>query len=207
MAKRTEPAGDLFTVTRGLCILWIVLALDIVCTLLLPRPPELGSASPWAGGWLSVHCGLRPRDPWGLIGIPCAPFLHAGMGHLSANSLALFVTGWLALKSGKNAATTAAVLAALVGGVLTWIIGNPQSIHVGASGIVFGFIALLIGNAVFRRGCLPLLIAIPVVVLYGAALGDMLPWRAAERMSWEMHLGGFIGGLCASFALRDRPPA
>jgi membrane associated rhomboid family serine protease len=205
VAKANGPAGDLLTVSRGLCVLWIVLALDIVCTLLLPRPPELAGSSPWAGGWLSVHCGLRPRDPWGLIGIPCAPFLHAGMAHLAANSLALFVTGYLALKSGRKAAPPAAVLAALTGGLLTWIIGDPTSIHVGASGVIFGFVALLLGNAIFRRGCLPLLIAVPVVLLYGAALTSMLPWRAPEHISWEMHLGGFLGGLAASFALRDRP--
>lgn len=204
MSKSSEPAGDLFTVTRGLSILWIVLALDIALTVVMPRDPQLAGASPLAGGWLNLRLGLRPRELWGLIGIPCAPFLHAGFGHLAANSLALFLCGWLALKSGRSTTSTAIVLAILVGGVLTWIVGKPGTIHVGASGVVFGLVGVLVGNALFRKGCLPILVAIPVVLLYGAAWRSMLPWSTPAGMSWEMHLGGFIGGFATSFALRAR---
>ena len=204
LGASSGPAGDLLTVTRGLCLLWIVFALDIALTVVMPAEPALSGANPLAGGWLSLRLGLRPHEPWGLIGIPCAPFLHAGLGHLAANCLALFVCGWLALKGGRSTALTAVVLAILVGGLLTWIIGRPGTVHIGASGVVFGLVGVLLGNALFRKGCLPILVALPVLLLYGASLASMLPWRSPQGMSWEMHLGGFIGGFCTSFALRGR---
>jgi membrane associated rhomboid family serine protease len=204
VGKGSEPAGDLLTVTRGLSVLWIVLALDIALTVIMPRDPALAGTSPWAGGWLSLRLGLHPQEVRGLIGIVCAPFLHAGLGHLAANSLALFLCGWLALKSGRSSTATAVVLAILVSGILTWIIGKPGTVHIGASGVVFGLVGLLVGNALFRKGCLPILVAIPVVLLYGAAWRSMLPWTTPDGMSWEMHLGGFIGGFATSFALRAR---
>lgn len=37
------------------------------------------------------YLGIRPRQIKGLIGIPCAPFIHANFTHLLFNSLPLFV--------------------------------------------------------------------------------------------------------------------
>jgi membrane associated rhomboid family serine protease len=68
--------------------------------------------------------------------------------------------------------------------------------------VIFGLVGFLLANGVIRRGCLPILIAILVFLLYGGALLGMLPMAAQEGISWQMHLGGFIGGLCASWHLR-----
>ncbi len=47
--------------------------------------------------------GIEPRDPEGLFGILAAPFLHAGFGHLIANSIPFVVLGILIALQGSAA--------------------------------------------------------------------------------------------------------
>ena len=44
--------------------------------------------------------GIFPRSVHGLAGIPLAPFLHGGIGHVISNSIP-FLVGWLDSLSGK----------------------------------------------------------------------------------------------------------
>ncbi|MEJ7715607.1 MAG: hypothetical protein WKF40_07860 [Thermoleophilaceae bacterium] len=39
--------------------------------------------------------GIEPRDADGLIGIPAAPFLHAGFGHLISNTVPFLAMGFV----------------------------------------------------------------------------------------------------------------
>ena len=41
--------------------------------------------------------GIRPQNPWGLIGILTGPLVHGSFEHLLSNSLALIVLGTLAI--------------------------------------------------------------------------------------------------------------
>src|SRR4051812_32142932 len=68
-----------------LAIMWITALLDIL--------PFLQ---------LNQH-GIHPRSVSGLIGILFAPFLHAGFGHLAANSIPFIVLGGIGLLGGRAA--------------------------------------------------------------------------------------------------------
>ena len=190
-------------VLEGILLLWAIEAVDILLTLLLTGGHPTGQRMWWQGGVLDALLGLRPREWWGLVGVPCAPFLHDGSLHLAANSLALLVLGMLSVAYSPGLTGRAIAAAMLIGGLFTWVIGRPGTVHVGASGVLFGLIGFLIVNALVRKGCLPWLIAIPVAVLYGGAIPAMLPGMAGMHISWEMHLGGFIGGVLASLGASD----
>ncbi|MEM8504763.1 MAG: rhomboid family intramembrane serine protease [Cyanobacteria bacterium P01_D01_bin.1] len=144
--------------------------------------------------------GIRPRRIGGLVGIVFAPFLHRDIGHLLANTLPFLVLGWLVLLQeglqGANDFYTVTGIVLLAGGLGTWLFGR-EAIHLGASGLIFGYIGfLLVGSYV-----LPTLwtvgLAAVVFVLYGAQLWGMLPNSQALTVSWEGHLFGFIGGVLA----------
>lgn len=197
----SQPVGDLSLVARWLVALWAVFLADLALTVALRGWSHRGQAEV-----LTSLLGVRPREWWGLVGIPCAPFLHADLGHIAGNSLALLLCGWLACRTGRGLAAVAVVFAVLCSGLLAWLVGGTNHVHVGASGVIFGLVAFLLANAVFRRGWLEILVAVPVLLIYGAALGDMVPGLAPAHMSWQMHLGGFIGGLCASWGLRKSRP-
>src|SRR3954466_10086532 len=88
--------------------------------------------------------GLRPRTISGLAGIPLAPFLHAGFPHLIGNTLPFLVLGGIIAASGVARYFQVTVLVALVSGTGTWLFGQTHTDHIGASGVVFGYLTYLL---------------------------------------------------------------
>ncbi len=152
------------------------------------------------------HFGLAPRDLGGLVGIPAMPFLHGGWGHLVGNTAPLVIL--LCLLAGSRANTYKIVpMIVLLGGALLWVFGRGNSIHVGASGLIYGLIAFLI-VAGFREGRIgAIAIAIFVGVMYGTTLiGGILPFSVGQDVSWDGHLTGAVAGaIVARMAVQPEP--
>ncbi|MCC6243657.1 MAG: rhomboid family intramembrane serine protease [Gemmatimonadaceae bacterium] len=147
------------------------------------------------GGALSVF-GIQPRSLDGLRGILFAPFLHGGYAHLAANTVSFVILGTLVLVSGKRTFVRVTAIAALSAGLASWLLGTPNSVHIGASGIIFGYLGYLMLAGVFARRFVPIVISIGVTVVWGAMVWGVLPGQMG--VSWQGHLGGFIGGLLAA---------
>lgn len=151
--------------------------------------------------------GIRPRDPDGLVGIVIAPVLHGGFGHLLGNTLPFLVLGATIALGGLARVALVSAIVAVVGGLGTWLTAPENTIHIGASGLVFGFATYLIARALFSRQLLHLAVGLAVVVLYGTTLlFGLLPTLG---VSWQGHFFGGVGGLVAARALhaRRRRPA
>ena len=148
--------------------------------------------------------GIEPRDADGLEGVAAAPFLHVGFGHLLANTVPFTVMGAVIALEGARRLVAVTVIVALVSGLGTWLVAAAGTIHVGASGIVFGFATYLIARGIFnRRGGELAVGAVVVLVWGGALLGGLDPQRG---ISWQGHLFGAIGGVLAAWGLaRERP--
>ena len=71
----------------------------------------------------------------------------------------------------------------------------------GASGIVFGWIAYLVLRGVFARNLWQIVLGVLVFAAYGSALWGVLPGQVG--VSWEGHLFGALGGVVAAWWLRD----
>ena len=140
--------------------------------------------------------GIEPREPDGLAGIVAAPFLHAGFGHLIANTVPFAVMGAVIAINGIRRVLIVSAIVALVSGLGTWLIGPENTVHIGASGIVFGFATYLLARGFFNRNMLDLAIGAVVALLFGGALlGGMLP---EQGISWQSHVFGALGGLLAA---------
>ena len=151
-------------------------------------------------GGLGRLLGIRPRQPIGLLGIAIAPFLHRDINHLLANTLPFLVLGWLVLlQEGRPDASdfyTVTSIILLAGGLGTWLFGR-EAIHLGASGLIFGYIGFLLIGSYTVPTLWTVGLAIIVFVLYGSQLWAMLPNSRAIAVSWEGHLFGFVAGLLA----------
>ncbi len=158
--------------------------------------------------------GIVPRTVWGLVGIPLAPFLHAGLGHILSNTLPLVVLLTLLAGSRANSWEVVAEIG-VVGGGLLWLFGRQagqagQYSHVGASGLIYGLIAFLLVSGFREKRPVPLLIALLVGFLYGGTLiSGVLPSLDA-RVSWDGHLFGALAGGAAGYfsiqrATSDQP--
>jgi membrane associated rhomboid family serine protease len=191
MANRgTQQTSSLVLVTSWLAILWLVFVADVVLHAL--------------GFSLANWIGLRPRDLHGLWGILGCHLLHADIHHLASNSLGLLILGLVSCWYSQGLTGLAIVISALVSASLTWLIAPAGTIHIGASGVIFGLVGFLVCNGLFRRSWGAFLLAVPVAVLLSGLVPGMLPTDANKTrlISWQMHLGGFLGGALASWQLR-----
>ena len=136
--------------------------------------------------------GIRPRSIDGLMGILLCPFLHGGLGHLAANTGPFLVLGWLVLARGFGDFFGVWIVSTLVGGFGTWLVGAAGSVHIGASGVIFGFFGFLVLAGIFEKKLGSLLVTVLVALVYGGLIFGVLPGQPG--VSWESHLFGFVGG-------------
>ena len=140
--------------------------------------------------------GIRPRTVDGLWGILFAPFLHGGLGHLIANTLPFLTLGWLVMLRRTSDFFVVSFVAMLVGGLGVWLFGGRNTIHIGASGIIFGYLGYLLLRGYFERSVASILVSVVVGIFYGGALWGLLP--SGPGISWQGHLFGFLGGAGAA---------
>ena len=145
--------------------------------------------------------GIISREPRGLIGILTAPFLHLGFGHLISNTLPLVTLGAIIAISGAARLFAVTAIVTVIGGFGTWLVSPPNTITIGASGLVFGYASYLILRGLFNRRLGQVLVGIVVVMVWGSALlGGLLP---QDGISWQGHLFGGIAGVLAAWVLSD----
>ena len=155
------------------------------------------AASNRLDGW-----GIRPRSGEGLLGILAAPVLHGGWDHLGANTVPALVLGFLTLATGLARGLAATAVIWLLGGLAVWLLAGGGSVHLGASGLVFGWITYLVVQGFVDRKPWEILIGVVVLLVYGGVLWGVLPGQPG--VSWQGHLFGAVAGVVAAFAVSER---
>lgn len=140
--------------------------------------------------------GIIPRNTIGLRGILFAPFLHANLAHVAANTVPFLVLGWLIMLREISDFFIVTAVSMVISGLGVWLLGAPQSIHVGASGVIFGYLGFLLLRGYFERSAIAVILSLIVCFFYGGVLWGVLPSRVG--ISWEGHLFGFVGGVIAA---------
>ena len=141
--------------------------------------------------------GIHPRRLDGIDGILWAPILHGGFTHLLSNTVPFAVLGLLVMGHGRTTWWKVTCLVTFAGGGLVWLLGGAGN-HIGASGVIFGYLGFLIGAALFGRSVRAFGLAVVAVVLYGSLVWGFLP---RQGVSWEGHLFGAAAGVFAAFVL------
>jgi len=145
--------------------------------------------------------GVQPRSDEGLLGILFAPLLHGGWDHISANTGPVLVLGFLTLATGLLRGLAATAVIWVVGGVGVWLVAGSHSNHIGASGLIFGWIVYLAIRGVVNKQLWEIALGLVVLVIYGGALWGVLPGQPG--VSWQGHLFGAVGGAVAALLLTN----
>ncbi|EGJ33765.1 MULTISPECIES: rhomboid family intramembrane serine protease [Moorena] len=146
--------------------------------------------------------GIIPRNPIGLRGILFAPFLHGGFSHLISNTIPFLVLGWFVMLQETSDFFVVTTITMVVGGLGVWLLGAPNSVHIGASVLIFGYLGFLLFRGFFERNLPSIFLSILVGFLYGGLVWGVLP--SQPHVSWQGHLFGFIGGILAARLLAKR---
>lgn len=168
-----------------------------------------------AGGWLMNRLALLPTSAVGLVnGMPqvvtgvsdgatwqlvTSMFTHVQLWHIGFNMLALYILGpQLEVMLGRLRFATLYLLSGLVGSASVYLLAPPVSQTLGASGAIFGLMAALLIVAVRVQGNVQ-----GLLVLVGLNVAITVWGR--EFISWQGHLGGFVGGLLLALVLVYAP--
>lgn len=157
----------------------------------------------WITGDFLAQFGIRPRTLTGLWGIFSAPFLHGNFRHLLANTAPFLVLGGLVMVRRIMDFFSVSLIVIVIGGLGTWLLGESGTNHIGASGLVFGYLGYLLLRGYFERSWLAITLSVFVAIVYGSLLFGLLP--TVPHISWEGHLCGFIGGGLAAKWLTAKP--
>jgi len=146
--------------------------------------------------------GIHPRDVDGLPEIVAAPFLHVGFEHLISNTIPFAIMGVAIALGGLARVAIVTAVVGVVSGLGVWLIAPANSIHLGASGLVFGYASYLISRGIYSRRIAEIAVGVVVVGLWGLALlQSLLP---QDGISWQAHLFGAVGGVIAASLLAKR---
>ena len=156
----------------------------------------------WLLGYLPNYWfGLIPRRVEGLDGVALMPLLHGSFAHLAANTPPVLVMGALLCVTATRALALVNAVIVLAGGAAVWLLGTG-AIHVGASGLIFGWFGFLVARGAIDRCPMTVTVAAVVGLLYGAMLWGVLPGRPG--VSWEAHLFGALAGVLAAWIVPAR---
>lgn len=186
--RKNDTVGLLLLWTS---IAWIVYLIDFVCF----------------RGKLGIVLGIVPRDFSHLIGILCAPFLHANLEHLLHNTLMFIVLGVLVASTRREHFHSISLIIMSASGLGVWLFarggtGGEAATHIGASGVLYGYVGYLVTEVIGGRQHNPVRAAI-AVMLFASLYKGMFPGPKAY-ISWEAHLCGCLAGILASHLLRKR---
>jgi membrane associated rhomboid family serine protease len=159
-----------------------------------------------SGGALDAEGGIEPREFDGLDGVLFAPLLHGDWAHLVANTVPFLVFGFLAMAGGIRQFVAVTATIWLLGGLGVWLLGPADTNHIGASGVIFGWLVFLLARGFYTRSAAQIVLAVGLFLIWGGVLWGVLP--GDPGISWQGHLFGALAGLLAARVVaRTRRPA
>ncbi|MEV5161022.1 rhomboid family intramembrane serine protease [Streptomyces sp. NPDC053728] len=144
--------------------------------------------------------GVSPREPAELADVVPSAFLHSGWEHVASNSLPLLVLGFIAALGGIRRFAAVVLVVIVTAGLGVWLTAPPNTVTLGASGVVFGLFGYLLVRGFVDRRPLDIVVGVIIAAVYGSLLWGVLPTDSG--ISWQGHLFGLLGGVVAAFAFR-----
>ncbi len=179
---------------RLVALLWMIHILRLILSFLGLLPGRT------AIQFFGVHPGSEVTGLWTIF---TSPLIHGDWQHLFGNSVSLLILGSLVGLKGRWQLLQVSIISTVVSGLGIWLIAPRNTVHVGASGIVFGYLGALLFMGWFERRPLSVLLSIASLVFFGEMIMGLFP--GAPGVSWQGHLFGFIGGVWAAWLATGRP--
>lgn len=152
-----------------------------------------------------LYFGIQPLDPASLPCILTSPLLHGSLEHIVSNTAPGALFAFLVGYSGKRVFWEVTAFVVCIGGIGTWLFGGVGTNHIGASGLVYGWLAYLLVRGFFNRSGPQISLGVILAFLYSGLVWGMLP--GTPGVSWQAHLFGAVGGVVAAMIITsDDPP-
>ncbi|MDO5720594.1 MAG: rhomboid family intramembrane serine protease [Actinomycetaceae bacterium] len=159
---------------------------------------------PWIWGTFGIEQGVWLR-PWTWV---TSVFPHANLRHLLSNTPFMLILGLIVGAEGWRRWLGVTIWGLLGAGLLVTLLAPMNSITAGASGLVFTYFGYLIAVAITERTwrVKVLRIVVAAVLLSSYSYVIFSGFVSSGNMSWQGHLGGFLGGIAAAVIFEAREP-
>ena len=144
--------------------------------------------------------GIIPRYTDNLKGVLTAPLMHGGWSHIVSNSAPMVVLLLMLFYFYRKIAWLSLTLIWVLTGLAVWLFARGTSVHIGASGVIYGLVAFVFWNGIFRRDLKSIVLLLIVTILYSGMLYGVLPNQPG--VSWESHLFGGLVGIVVAYLMR-----
>jgi membrane associated rhomboid family serine protease len=154
----------------------------------------------WPDKGMCAQDGLQwgfglASDPWQIL---TSGFTHLAPMHLGFNMLVLYMLGPNLETIFGRARFLAVYLVALLGGsAAVMLFSDPFTQTLGASGAIYGMIGAILLVALKHKGNVR-----SILIWLGLNVALTFFW---PNVSWQGHLGGFLGGLAIAAVLMYAP--
>jgi len=140
--------------------------------------------------------GVAHGSWWQLVTVM---FTHVEAWHIGFNMLALWQLGpMLETAIGRARFLGLYFLSGLTASALIYVSADPHGLTVGASGAIFGLMAALLVIAVKVKGDVR-------SILGWIGVNFVITFVFVKYISWQGHVGGFLGGLAIAAAIVYAP--
>lgn len=171
-----------------------------------------GASSPWLyrlallpargvaviDGVPTLFDGVATGAYWQLV---TSAFTHLDLWHIGFNMVALWVLGpQLEMVLGRTRFLAVYFLSALSGSVCVYWLSGINTPTIGASGAIFGLMGALLVVSYKVRGNVQ-------QIMMWIGINFVITLLGRSFISWQGHLGGFIGGLLVAAAIVYAPKA
>jgi len=165
-------------------------------------------AAMWIGFFIQAlpffntsHWGIIPRYNGSLKGILTAPLMHGDWAHLLSNSAPMAVLGMMLFYFYRKIAWVSYFLIHVFCGLAVWLFARGGAVHIGASGVIYGLVAFIFWNGIFRRDLKSIILLLIIIILYSGMMFGILPNQPG--ISWESHLFGGLVGILIAYVMRS----
>lgn len=122
-------------------------------------------------------------------------FVHVGISHLGANMVFLAIFGYFVMQKADQAGFLIIYLASMIAGALAFLLTDPYTPMVGASGAIYGLAgALIYWNWRERAGGLKRYLWLLSDAFFMLS-GNVLYYIVGDGdIAWQAHVGGCVAG-------------
>lgn len=156
----------------------------------------------WIVSFFNLYIGisltkysLQPHSINHFYGIFTYPFIHADIDHLLNNSMSAFMIFSSLFLIYEHLSFKVLGIIYLFSGIILWFIGETNSMHIGASSVIYGVAFFLMLSGFIIRESSNIAISFLLVAWYGSMVWGIFPYTVEEGISWEGHLSGAIVGV------------
>ncbi|MBK7225121.1 MAG: rhomboid family intramembrane serine protease [Saprospiraceae bacterium] len=148
----------------------------------------------------NYYFSIYPRTISQWHGILTGHYIHGSWAHLFSNIPPLLVTVGMIFFFYRTIGWAVYTMIWVLTGFAVFMFARQYS-HVGASGLVYGFISFIFFSGIFRRNARSIILMTIIVIMYSGYSAGFLPTDA--KVSWESHIFGALAGAWTAFVFRN----